>query len=194
MIVLLREHAITKAKDVLITHIRGFLTNIDNYKNICDRDYTQCEIYDKEPYALRSFPVILITAASGNYINTGIGGDMAGDLLNSNGIGIGVRYAGQMELPITIEVGTRSTKDRDILIDLLSAAIKILFKRDLEANGIVVKDIRYGGESEILYDSDKLYIATLNITVWMEWTYDSLYHAPIKQINLDVGYTDNPFK
>lgn len=190
---MLREHAITKAKDILITHIRGFLKNIDNYKNICNRDYTQCEIFDKEPNVLRLFPVILITAASGNYINTGFG-DMAGDLLNSDGIGIGVRYAGQMELPITIEVGTRSTKDRDILIDLLSAAIRIIFKRDLEANGIVIKDMRYGGESEILYDSDKLYIATLNITVWMEWTYDSLYHAPIKQINMDIGYTGDPFK
>ena len=180
---MLKEHAITRAKDMLISHIRGFLTNIDNYSDICDRDYTKCEIFDKEPNVLRTFPVILITAANGNYINSGLG-DVGEEIVDENGIYVGVKYAGQLELPITIEAGTRSTKDRDILIDLLSAAIRIIFKRDLESNGIIIKDMRYGGESEILYDSDKLYIATLNLTVWMEWQYISRYKGPVKQINI----------
>ena len=52
--------------------------------------------------------------------------------------------------------------------------------------------MRYGGESEILYDSDKLYIATLNLTVWMEWQYVSYYKGPVKQINIG-GKFDTSF-
>jgi hypothetical protein len=68
---MLHSNAITKTKDVLIEYLRQFLLNRDNYSDFCDADYTQAEIFDKEPQALRSFPSILITSINGNYISSG---------------------------------------------------------------------------------------------------------------------------
>jgi hypothetical protein len=185
---MLHSDAITKTKDVLIAYLRQFLTNRDNYKDFCNADYSNAEIFDKEPTALRSFPSILITSINGNYVNSGLS-DMAQELYDDDGTCIGYRYSGMFELPITIELATRSTPDRDRLADLISMTIRVLMRRQLELQGILIKDMRYAGESEILYDSDKVYIATLQFTTWSEW-YKDVNFLPLTGIDVN-GELDN---
>lgn len=183
---MLHENAITKTKDVLIDYLRKFLINRDNYVQICEADYTDVEIFDKEPNVLRKFPSILITAMSGNYINSGIG-DIACELYDDDGEFIGYRYSGMFDLPITIELATRSSKDRDILADLITMTLRVLMRRQLELAGILVKDMKYAGESEILYDSDKVYIATIQFSTWSEW-YKDVTLLPLIGIDVDANY------
>lgn len=186
---MLHENAITQTKDILIKYLREFLVNRDNYKNITDADYTSAEIFDKEPTVLRAFPSILITAISGNYVNSGIG-DIAQELYDDNGVFIGYRYSGMFELPITIELATRSSKDRDRLADLITMVLRVLMRRQLELAGVLIKDMRYAGETEILYDSDKVYIATIQFNTWSEW-YRDVTLLPISGIDVDGGYKQN---
>lgn len=182
----LQQNAITQTKDQLIKHLRAFLKDPNNYINITNTDYSEAQIFDKEPTQLRKFPSILIVAINGNYINSGIG-DISGELYDEFGNCIGFRYSGMFELPITIEVATRTSKERDLLIDLLSLALRVLLRRHLEAAGILIKDMKYGGESEIQYDSNKVYVATLQFVTWSEW-YRDVNLLPLSGIDVDIKY------
>lgn len=183
---MLDQKAITATKNTIIEHLRGFLFNVDNYKSIVNRDFSNAMVYDKEPTVLRQFPAILITAMSGNYITSGLG-DVSMELYDEYGDFYGYRYSGMFELPITIELATKTTVERDILVDLVSMALRVLLRRHLESKGILVKDMRYGGEGEIQYDSDKIYIATLNLTTWSEW-YRDVTALPLTGIDVDINY------
>lgn len=183
---MLHENAITQTKDILIEYLREFLANRDNYKDFCDADYTSIEIFDKEPNILREFPSVLITAISGTYINSGIG-DIAQELYDDDGVCFGYRYSGMFELPISIELATRSSRDRDRLADLITMVLRVLIRRHLELAGIIIKDMRYAGESEILYDSDKVYIAALQLTTWSEW-YKDVKLLPLTGIDINGNY------
>lgn len=181
---MLQQNAITQTKDLLIEHLRSFLKDSKNYITITNTDYSEAQIFDKEPTELRKFPSILITAINGNYINSGIG-DISGELYDEFGNCIGFRYSGMFELPITIEIATRTSKDRDLMVDLISLALRVILRRHLEVDGILVKDMRYGGENEIQYDSDKIYIATLQFTTWSEW-YRDVNLLPLSGIDVDI--------
>lgn len=183
---MLQQNAITQTKNVLIGQLRAFLQNTDNYKNICNYDYSLIEIFDKEPQVLKTFPAILLTAINGNYINSGLG-DIAYELYDDYGTCIGYRYSGMLELPITLELATRSTLDRDRLADLITIIFRVLLRRNLELSGILIKDMRYAGETEILYDSDKVYIATIQFTTWSEW-YNDVTLLPLTGIDVDGQY------
>lgn len=183
---MLQQNAITQTKDILIKYLRSFLKDPANYINITNVDYSEAQIFDKEPTALRVFPSILITAISGNYINSGIG-DISSELYDEFGNCIGYRYSGMFELPITIELATRTSKDRDLLSDLISFVLRVSLRRQLESTGILVKDMKYGGENEIQYDSDKVYIATLQLTTWSEW-YNDVKLLPLTGIDVDIKY------
>lgn len=189
---MLHEKAITQTKDTLINYLRGFLYNTSNYQDICDFDFSDCEIFDKEPNALRKFPTILLTSATGNFTTTGLG-DLAGEIYNEDGDAIGYRYSGILELPITMEIAVKTTRERDVLVDLIAMAFRVLLRRHLELAGVLIKDMRFVGENEITYDSDKVYIATIQFTTWSEWYRDVKFVYPFKKINLDVEM-DTEFK
>lgn len=182
---MLQEKAITKTKDIIIKYLKGFLLNVDNYNDICSYDFTDCRVFDKEPNELRYFPTILITSASGNFITTGLG-DVAQDIYDNYGDIIGYRYAGILELPITVEMATKTTRERDVLSDLIASAIRLLLRRHLEAAGILIKDMRYVSENEITYDSDKIYISTIQFTCWTEWQKDVNVASPFTNIDVEV--------
>ena len=183
---MLENKAISEAKDTLIKYIRGYFQNIENYNNITNSDFTNVMVYDKQPQELRSFPSILITAASGTFINAGLG-DVAEELFDDDNVCIGCRYSGILEFPITIETATRTTRERDVVSDLLNFMLRVYARRQLEAEGILIKDARYSGESEITYENEKVYISTLNCTIWLQWFRDVNY-INIKEINLDINH------
>lgn len=185
---MLENNAITNTKDILIEYLRAFLKNPVNYLNISNVDFSKTIIYDKEPTQLKSFPAILLTAINGNYISSGIG-DVTQEVVNDDGVVVAIRYSGMFELPVTIEIASRTTKERDILTDLISLTFRVLLKRQLESRGIIIKDMRFGGESEIQYDSDKVYISTLNFTTWSEW-YRDIELLPLVGIDIDADYKE----
>ena len=182
---IMHSNAIKNTKDCIINSLRAFLSNYNNYKSFCNKDYSSAQIYDKEPKALKSFPSILIVGMNGTFIPSGLG-DIASELYNDNGICIGYRYAGMFELPITMEIATMTTPDRDQVADLVSMALRVLIRRQMEAEGVLIKnDMRYSGESEILYDSNKIYITTLQFTAFTEW-YQDITFLPVTGIDVNT--------
>ena len=184
---MLKANAITKTKDNIIKYLQEFFANKSNYSEY-GLDLSEVEIFDKQPLILQNYPSILITAINGNYITSGLG-DISQEIYDDDGECIGYRYSGMLELPVTIEVASRTTPERDRLIDLLSITLRVLIRRQLEYEGILIKDMHYGGESEIMYDSDKLYIASIQFTTWSEW-YQDVTFLPLKGI--DIEYDNNP--
>jgi hypothetical protein len=178
--------ALKHTKDVLIKNLRGYLRNYDNYKRMCPKDFSHTQIFDKEPNELRAFPIVILTGSSGQMITAGISADFAMELRDENGDLRGYRYGGMYEFSITVEIGTRSTLDRERLTDLTSMAYRFHLRRFMEKEGILIKDMRYGGESEVPYDSDKIYVSTIQFTTWSEWyrDYDLL---DIEDIDVSMG-------
>lgn len=168
----MKSNAVKHTKDILIKYLRGYLSNYNNYSSFCDTDFSSTIIYDKEPNDLRRLPAIVISGGSGQLITSGLG-DFAQEIYD---IGtqeiIAERYGGMYEFSFTIDIGAKTTRERELLGDLLMVAYRVQLRRFMQKEGVLVKDIRYSGESEVLYDSDKIYVSTIQLTTWSEWYQD----------------------
>ncbi|MNB95370.1 hypothetical protein D3C81_414970 [compost metagenome] len=181
----MRSVALKNTKDVLIKYLKAFLKNYDNYKHLCPKDYSHAEIFDKDPNVLRTFPTVIITGANGQVITGGLS-DIAYEITDPETFEvIAYRYGGMYEFSINIEVGTRSTIDRELFTDLITMALRVHLRRYMEKNGVIVKDMRYGGESEFLYDSDKVYVSNIQFTTWSEW-YQDVELLPLEEVTIEM--------
>lgn len=181
-VIYLRASALKYTKDVIIMFLRGFLENYDNYRKFCPKDFSSAKIFDKEPNELREFPLVIVSGGNGQMITGGLQ-DFAHELTNEYGDLIGYRYGGMYEFNISIDIGTRSTRDRELFSDLIAMALRVHLRRYIEKEGIIIKDMRYGGESEVPYDSDKVYITSIQFATWSEW-YQDIDLLDIGNINI----------
>lgn len=149
---------------------------IDHVKDI--------QVYDTEPNTLEKFPMIVVNSGSGNIISGGLG-DMSIELTNEYGDLIGYRYGGMYELTITLEIATRSTFDREFLADMIAMALRVQLRRKLESVGILIKDVKFTGESSLQLNSDKIYVSNLTLSIWSEW-YDNVELIPIDEVNIGL--------
>jgi len=186
----LRSSAIKHTKDIIIKYLKAYLRNYNNYKHYCNKDYSNVNVYDKEPNDLRSFPTIIISGSGGQVVAGGLS-DIVQEIRHpkSNEL-IGYRYGGMYDFNISIDIGTRSTLDREILTDLVTMALRFQLKRYMEREGILVKDMRYGSETEIQYDSDKLYISNIQLSTFSEW-YQDINLLPLEDLNVEVKMKNN---
>lgn len=170
----MRANAIKHTKDVLIKYLRLYLNNYDNYKDFCDRDFAKDEIvvWDKDPNDARKLPAVIITSGTGQLITSGLQ-DFAQEIYDERtGELISYRYGGIYELSLQVDIGARSTRDREILSDLITLAYRVQLRRAMQNEGILVKDMRYGNESDAPYDSDRIYVSSIQISTWSEWYQD----------------------
>ncbi|AEO93437.1 gp177 [Bacillus phage G] len=181
----MRASALKYTKDVIIDLLKGFLANYENYQNFCEIDFSHAMVYDKEPNELRSFPLAIVSGSNGQVITGGLQ-DFAHEIHNQFGDLVAYRYGGMYEFNITIDLGTRSTFDRELFSDLIAMALRVHLRRHIEREGIIIKDMRYGGEAEIPYDSDKVYASSIQFTTWSEW-YKDIDLLDIADINLNFN-------
>lgn len=167
----MRSDALKYTKDVLIKYLKAYMRNYDNYKHYCPVDFSEVDIYDKEPNKLVKYPTVIITGSNGQVISSGLH-DLAYELYDDEGNFFGHRFGGQYEFNIQIDVGTKSTLDREMFTDLVTMAFRVHLKRYMQQSGIFIRDMKYGGESEVLYDSDKIYVSSIQFTTWSEWYQD----------------------
>lgn len=155
-------------------------------KNIDPAAFYQLEreIWDTEPEQLRNLPLVVISGSTGNMITGGLG-DMAAELYNSAGELIAYRYGGMYEFSLTVEVAARDTLEREVLTDIVTSALRFGIRRKMEAEGILVKDMRYGGESTLQYSSDRIYVSTINLTTWSEW-YEDFDLMPVDKVSINA--------
>jgi hypothetical protein len=167
-----------------------YFANRENYihrlpENLDDSVFDQLkeQVWDTEPEDLRNLPLVVISGSSGNMITSGLG-DFSTELYTDDGELYGYRYGGIYEFSLTVEVATRSTLEREVLTDLVSSALRFSVRRKMEAEGILVKDMRYGGESTLNYTSDHIYISTINLATWSEW-YEDVELLPVEKVSIN---------
>ncbi len=174
---MLREDAIRHAKDVFVTFLRLYFQNPRHYRNklpkqISDELFTTTVFSAAEPEDLRSLPMVIITAASGNLVTAGLG-DMGTEIRDARtGAIVAYRYEGFYELSFNIDVGCRTPLEREVLADLVAKAIRFDLRRFMQNNGVLVKDLSYAGEAVVDYNSDKIYTSQLRVNTWSSWVED----------------------
>jgi len=96
-------------------------------------------------------------------------------------------YGGKWDLSFPIDVYSRDPIEREELADLLVASLWEGLKPRLDQEGIVVKNVSLGGESEELYSDttgDYYFIASIDLSVEVDWE----LHRP-----LPFAFTDFDF-
>lgn len=181
--------ALKKTKDVIGNYLNMYLSNAENYSHLIppqlDKDhYLQAQVYVTEPEELRQFPTIILSGSGGNMITSGLG-DMALEIYDQRtGELMAYRYGGIYEFNITVEIGARSTLDREVCTDIITKALRFDLKRKIEAAGVIINNMHYGSESVLQYNSDHIYVATINFTTWSEW-YEDIELLPLDGVKIN---------
>lgn len=163
-----------KVKDTIIKGLRAFFTNNTNYRHLLPEQinanaFIGINIFDTHPQTLRTFPMIVLSGSNGRMVSGGISNDFASEIYNNAGYLEGYLYGGMYEFAIDVEIGTKTTLEREVLMDITTSALRWSLRRRMEYHGIIIKAVSYGGENKIPYDSDFIYTSTLNAQVYSEW-------------------------
>lgn len=182
-----------KTKDVIITGLRAFFVNKLNYRHLMPPEllvnediFTTMNIYDTHPQSLRFFPMLVIAGSGGQMLTGGIGNNFASEVYDDYGNVQGYLYGGFYNFSLEIEAGTRSVLEREVLMDLTVSALKFSLRRRLEYYGILIKEVSYGGENKLQYDSNHIYTSSLSVQTYSEW-YDYFNLLPIKDIKVNMN-------
>ena len=176
-----------KTKDVILHYINMYLHNKDNYAHLMPKElpadaFENIIVYDTNPESLRQFPMVVISASSGKYQTAGLA-DVGHELYDNYGNEIGIMYCGILNFTLSIEVGTRTPLEREVLVDIITAAMRFDIRRKIEAHNILIYDASIGGEARINYTSQFIYTTDLTFQVWSEW-YDTFYYNKIDSVKL----------
>ena len=188
---------LTRTKNAIISGLRMFFENTDNYKHLLPQDlmsddiFSRMNIYDAHPQTLRTFPLIVVAGSNGRMINSGISNNFASEVYDRNNQLEGYLYAAMYEFSLDIEIGCKSTLEREVLLDLVASCLKFSIRRRLEYYGILIKEVSYGGENKLQYDSNFIYTAMLNIQTFSEW---SEYYKLIDITDVNVKIKNNQKK
>lgn len=182
--------ALTKIKTVLIEDLREFFRNEKNYirmlpKEIRHDSFINMNIYDTNPEQLITFPMIVISGSNGRMVTAGISGDFASELYDDDGNLYAYLYGGMYEFNVEVEIGTRTPLEREVLMDITAMALRFLARRDMERKGILIKELSYGGENKIPYDSDMIYTSVINLQTFSEW-YEKVELMPLSEATIDI--------
>jgi len=178
--------ALKHTKDTIIIGLRAFFANPDNYANLLPGQlpydvFTKMNIYDSFPEVTLTFPMLIISSSSGRMITPSINNSFASEIYDNAGDLEGYLYGGMYEFSLEIEIGSKSTLEREILMDIVAAAMRFSLRRRMEYHGIIVKEVSYSGENQIQYNADMIYTSTINIQTFSEW-FDYYRLLPITSI------------
>lgn len=162
-------------KDVLLSGLRSFFNNTSNYKHLLPEQipesaFLNMNIYDTHPQSLRTFPMIVLAQSGGRYASHSIGNDFASEMYNDEGQLEGYLYLNFYDFSFEVEVGTKTTLEREVLMDITASALRWSLRRRMEYYGVIVREVTYGGENKIQYDSDFIYTSMINVQTYSEWT------------------------
>lgn len=178
--------AVKRIKDAIITGLRAFFNNPDNYAHLLPRQlsrdvFTNMIIFDSFAEQLTKFPMIVVSNSSGRMIAGGISNDFASEVYAKDGTVEGYLYGGMYEFNIEVEIGTKTTLEREVLMDITTSALRFSLRRRLEYYGVIIKEMSYGGENATPYNSDMIYTSTMTMQTYSEW-YDYYRLLPVKAI------------
>lgn len=189
------EHANAHVKRVLATFLRLYFRNPEHYRRklprqIPDERFAETAIYVSEPEELRSWPAMIITGSSGAMVTAGLA-DFCHEIRDfRTGAIAALRYQGFYELAVNVDLGCRSPLEREVLTDLTAKALRFDLRRFIQNNGVLIKNVTYGGETTAEYTTNKVYAAQLKVDTWSTWVEDRSLLDP-DEFNVRVTMADN---
>ena len=167
----------------LRTAFSSSLTHKD-LKYDTDKTKTKIKIYTAHPLKLEFYPSLVVSVGGGDASIKYLMDDFVDEVED-----IGqVNYAGQLSFTISITAMTKSTQEREKIVDHLIFFIRHIFvdifrrTRTPKFNFDLVytKDIRVGPENIIEVENTPIYEQTMDVPVYME------YHATVDQSSLET--------
>ena len=176
-------------KNTIIMGLRAFFNNPSNYSNLLPSNlpvtvFSNMGIYDTHPQQLRTFPMIVVSGSSGRMVSGDISNDFALEVRNEYNQLVGYKYGGMYEFSVEIKIGTKTTLEREVLMDVTTSALRFSLRRRMEYHGVLIKETSYGGENKIQYDSDFIYTSLISNQVFSEW-YEYFELLPVKEIDIN---------
>ena len=95
-------------------------------------------------------------------------------------------YINMYDFSVEVEIGTKTTLEREVLMDITASALRWSLRRWMEKQGIIVKEVSYSGESKLQYDSDFIYTSTISVQTYSEW---SEYYKLLPIVDINVNKT-----
>lgn len=186
----MRWKALKYNKEVIIYYLKLYISNTENYTHLIPpqldiSNVLNTQVWDTEPLELTTYPSIILSNAGGN-VNTGGLGDMVSEYYDQMGELKGYRYGGMYDLNFTLEIAALNTFTREFLTDLVIMALRVQLKRKIEAEGILIKDIRYSSESVVNFNNNKYYVSTINLTTFSQW-YEDIDFTSLDDVNISIG-------
>jgi len=78
-------------------------------------------------------------------------------------------FAGAWDLSYEIKLYTESTADREELLSIISMGLMHVHWHDLQAAGLLIKNLSFGSESEEEHNNDKFYTQSITLEIYGEW-------------------------
>ena len=148
-----------------------------NLRYTTDNATTKIKIFTAYPLRPEFFPSIIVSASNGDASFRYLQDDFVGEDI-PEGI---VHYAGQLSFTISLTVLTKSTLERERLIDHIILFIRHIFRDVLHGYNLeYTHSIRVGAESITEVENQPVYEQTIDIPCYME------YHADIDQSALET--------
>lgn len=144
---------------------------------------TKLKIYTAYPKRLEFFPCLVVSASSGDMSFSYLQEDFTFENNNQE------LYAGRVIFTISLTVFSKSTLERERLIDHLIIFIRHLAIGLTAQYGLTItKDMRIGPETLIEVENEPAYQQVIDIPVYMEYTaqIDQSLLEEIRRINLSI--------
>ena len=100
-----------------------------------------------------------------------------------------LEYSGKWDTTISLDVYAKDSVKIEEIIDITTAHLNTYRKSDLDAEGILLVDVNFGGESEEIYDEgtgDLFFQGSVEYTFLTEW----IMHKPILQ-SIDFYFNES---
>lgn len=101
----------------------------------------------------------------------------------------GLEYSGKWDLSVSLEVYAKDSHAIEEIVDLTTSALLFYRKEELDAEGIALVDVSFGGESEQIFDEatgDLYYNGSVDYQFMTEWILVKPLLRTIDGINLEI--------
>jgi len=175
-----------RGKLAFVVALRSAFQSAVTDKNLVydpDQSKTKLKIYTAHPLRLEFFPAIVVSNSASDMSMSYLMDDFVEEKDGN------VVYAGRLIFTLSLTILTKSTLERERLVDHLIIFIRHLFRDQLHAFGIeYTRDIRIGAETLTEVDNTPVYEQTLDIPCYMEYqaTIDQSAFETIRAIDLDI--------
>ena len=156
-------------KDDIIGTLKICFSFDEDFKyNLANPEASYLKIFDGFPQVTRPVPSIIITNSTVTPKIWGIGEEFREE--TQIGCTQGKEFGGSLDFTISLDCMAGSTPEREQLADRTVMFLHWIAREYLYEGGIVIKTVKSSGEREEEWAQNKLFINTVDIDCWVEWT------------------------